>query len=148
MDMQSQLMQALEDKAGLDEATAERVAHVAMDFGKEHASELIAEHGPESVKSAVPDESDGGRVTEAVGGAAERVSDTAGDVGAAAEERVSDTAGDVGAAAEERVSDTAGDVGAAAEERVADTGGETGVAEQDSGGSSGLGGLISRLTGH
>jgi hypothetical protein len=134
MDMQSQLMQALEDKAGLDEATAERVAHVAMDFGKEHASELIAEHGPESVESAVPDESDGGKVTEAVGDAAERVSDTAGEISSAAEERVSDTAGDVGAAAEERVADTAG---------------ETGTAEQDSGGSSGgLGGLISRLTGH
>lgn len=40
MDIQSQLVHALEERAGLDEATAERVAQVAIDFSKEHASEL------------------------------------------------------------------------------------------------------------
>src|SRR5215470_10991778 len=88
MDVQSQFVHTLEDKAGLDEATAERVAQVAMDFGKEHGSELVSQYGPEPLKSVVPGESGGGAAPD-ITGAAERVSGTAGEVGGALEQPAS-----------------------------------------------------------
>ena len=51
MDLRGQFVQMLHERAGLDQATAERVAQVAMDFASEHAPELIAQYAPEPFKS-------------------------------------------------------------------------------------------------
>jgi len=49
--LQAQFVQLLQDRTGLDQATAERVARVAIEFGQEHAPELIAQYAPEPFKS-------------------------------------------------------------------------------------------------
>ena len=51
MDLRGQFVQILQERAGLDQATAERVAQVAVDFAGEHAPELISQYGPEPFKS-------------------------------------------------------------------------------------------------
>lgn len=51
MDLRVQFVQVLQERAGLDQATAERVAQVAIDFASEHAPELIAQYAPEPFKS-------------------------------------------------------------------------------------------------
>ena len=68
MDIQSEFVHTLEDKAGLDPATADKVAHVAMDFGREHAPELISEYAPEPFKSMAHAGSEGDVPHEAGGG--------------------------------------------------------------------------------
>lgn len=51
MDVRVEFVRILQEKAGLDQATAERVAQVAVDFASEHAPELIAQYAPEPFKS-------------------------------------------------------------------------------------------------
>jgi hypothetical protein len=51
MDLRAQFVQMLQEKAGLDQATAERVAQMAIDFAQEHAPELIQQYAPEPFKS-------------------------------------------------------------------------------------------------
>jgi hypothetical protein len=51
MDLRAQFVQVLQEKAGLDQATAERVAQTAIDFAQEHAPELIQQYAPEPFKS-------------------------------------------------------------------------------------------------
>jgi hypothetical protein len=72
MDMQSEFVQTLEEKAGLDQATAERVAQVATDFGKEHASELISQYGPDPLKSMGTEGSSSGGIGGLLGGGTSR----------------------------------------------------------------------------
>jgi len=60
MDMQTEFMQILEEKAGLDEATAARVARVALDFNKEHAPDLLSQHMPAPLESRAAADGDGG----------------------------------------------------------------------------------------
>ena len=60
MDIQSEFIQTLEQQAGLDEPTANKVAEVAMNFGKEHAPELISQYGPEPFKSLAAEQGGGG----------------------------------------------------------------------------------------
>jgi hypothetical protein len=66
MDIQSEFVHTLQDQAGLDPATADKVAHVTMDFGKQHAPELISEYAPEPFKSMAPAGSGGDVAREAV----------------------------------------------------------------------------------
>jgi hypothetical protein len=51
MDLRAQFVQILQDRAGLDPSTAERVTQVAVDFAGEHAPDLIAQYAPEPFKS-------------------------------------------------------------------------------------------------
>ena len=51
MDVRAEFVQILQERAGLDQATADRVAQVAVDFASEHAPELIAQYAPEPFKS-------------------------------------------------------------------------------------------------
>jgi hypothetical protein len=51
MDLRAEFVGILQERAGLDQATAERVAQVAVDFAGEHAPELIAQYAPEPFKS-------------------------------------------------------------------------------------------------
>jgi hypothetical protein len=51
MDLQAQFIQVLQERAGLDQSTAERVAQVAAEFAQQHSGELISQHAPEPFKS-------------------------------------------------------------------------------------------------
>ena len=51
MDLRAQFIQILQERAGLDQATAERVAEIALEFASQHAPELIAQYAPEPFKS-------------------------------------------------------------------------------------------------
>jgi hypothetical protein len=50
-DLRAQFVQILQQQAGLDAATADNVANVAIRFAQEHAPELIAQYAPEPFKS-------------------------------------------------------------------------------------------------
>jgi hypothetical protein len=126
MTMQAELVHTLEEKAGLDEATAERVAQVAIDFGKEHVTELSAQTAAEPLESMASEESDVGIPAE--GSVVwQRESIIATERTTTAEEEV----GGAGAveAAEERFPEPAGEMGAMAEV-VTWTQDETPAAEQ------------------
>ena len=171
MSMQSQLVHTLEEQAGLDEATAERVAQVAIDFSKEHSSELISENAAEALESMAPEEGAGGIASELtteegtdeaaagsggeMGWAVEGVSEITGEFAGIADERVSDIAYEFDVA-EEHISTEPSEIDAAkedpcteagevnaADERGVDTAGET-TSERPGG----LSGLVYRLTGH
>jgi hypothetical protein len=51
--IQAQFVQVLQERAGLDQATAERVAQVAIEFAQEQGPELVAQYAPEPYKSMV-----------------------------------------------------------------------------------------------
>jgi len=174
--MQAEFVHTLEEKAGLDEATAERVAQVALDFGKEHVAELAAPSTPKPLESMTSEEGGVGAPAEAsavwqresiaeeqVGGASaveaaeERFTEPAGEMGAVAE-AVTWTQAET-PAAEEITSEAPGEIRAAeeisreapgdpraAEEITSETPGEPPAAEDSDKG--GLGGFFARLTGH
>jgi len=58
--LQAQFVQLLQERAGLDQATAEQVARVTIEFGQEHAPELIAQYAPEPFKSMAAGGGSGG----------------------------------------------------------------------------------------
>ena len=51
LDVRAQFVRILQQRAGLDQAAAEQVAQVAVDFASEHPPELIAQCAPEPFKS-------------------------------------------------------------------------------------------------
>jgi len=152
--MQAEFVHTLEEKAGLDEATAERVAQVAIDFGKEHVTELSAQPAAEPLVSMASEESDVG--TPAEGSvvwqresiiATERTTTAEEEVGGAseveaAEARFTEPTGEMGAVAEvvtwtqdetpaaEGISSGAPGETRAAEEITSEAPGETRAAEE------------------
>jgi hypothetical protein len=124
--MQAEFVHTLEEKAGLDEATAERVAQVALDFGKEHVAELAAPSTPKPLESMTSEEGSVGAPAE--GSAVWQRESIIAAVRTTAEEQVGGGASEV-EAAEERFTEPAGEMGAMAE-AVTWTQGETPAAEE------------------